>query len=251
MKYICCLLAICLSIHAHAQTNVVQFKVRPKLVLPDITRAIPAVQDSVGLYSLNLNNHSEEHDVNFVIKDIEDYLNSGKKERTQSDQLLTRYFNPIRHFFLTTTNKTSVATSFLYSATPYQFCAYNDTALTLYLYALKAGVTYNLDKMTEKRVMRSVIEQCMLPALKAVDEFTDSELKYIALSAYYGCKDTREGATKDHISAYCLTFVARLADLKQYAAGLITAKGLLTNADLYLSDETDTHVLNRVRISME
>jgi hypothetical protein len=251
MRNICSLLAICLSLHVQAQTTVAQFKFRPKLALPDITKSIPPVQDSVGLFTLNLNNHSEEHDVNSVIKEIEDYLNSGKKERPQSDQLLTRYFNPIRHFFLTTTNKTSVATSFLYSASPYQFCAYNDTALTLYLYALKAGATYNLDKMTEKRVMRTVVEQCMLPALKAVDEFTDNELKYIALSVYYGCKDTREGAAKDHISAYCLTLVARLADLQQYAAGLITAKGLLTGADLYLSDETDTHSLNKVKVRME
>jgi hypothetical protein len=33
---------------------------------------------------------------------------------------------------------------------------------------------------------------------------------------------------------YCLTLVARLSDIQQYAAGLITDKGLLANAEVSL-----------------
>ena len=219
--------------------------------LPSISKYILATQDNVGIYKQNLNNHLQEHDVNSIIKDIETYLNAMPKNRSESDVLLSRQFNPLRHFFLTTTNKTSVATEFLYSVNPYQFCNYNDTAIALYIFALSDDITYNLEKLTEKKVMRKVLDECLLPSLKALDEFKDNEIKYIGLSVYFGSKDTREGSPKDHIVSGCLTLVARLNDIQQFSSGLITEKGLLANSELYYSDGTESQVLNRIVINIE
>ncbi len=243
---ICSIFQVCAQDKRYAQ-----FKSTPKLELTDINKSIRAVQGNLSLYTKNVNNHSQEHDVNSIILDIEKYIDSMPKNRTQSDQLLMKQFNPLRHFFLTTTNKTTVATSFLYSGNPYQFCAYNDTATVLYLYAVKDGDTYNLGKMTDKKVIKSALQNCLLPSLKALDEFKDNEIKYVGLSIYYGCKDTREGAPSSVLVPYCLTMIARVSDLQQYAAGLITEKGLLTNADLYLSDEEDANLLRKVQINVE
>ena len=113
---------------------------------------------------------------------------------------------------------------------------YNDTALTLYIWAVKDGEQYNLNKTTEKRIAQLAMTNCLLPSLAALDEFKGTDIKYVALSVYYGCKDTREGAPKVAAVPYCLTLVARLSDVQQYAAGLITDKGLLANAETFLSD---------------
>ncbi len=219
--------------------------------LPSISKYILATQDNLGIYKQNLSNHSQEHDVNSIIKDIETYLNAMPKNRSESDNLLSRHFNPLRHFFLTTTNKTSVATEFLYSVNPYQFCNYNDTAIALYIFALNDDITYSLEKLTEKKVMRKVLDECLLPSLKALDEFKDNEIKYMGLSVYFGSKDTREGSPKDHIVSGCLTLVARLNDIQQFSSGLITEKGLLANSELYYSDGTESQVLNRIVINVD
>lgn len=219
--------------------------------LPNLKTCIISGQQNAALYVQNNKDHAEEHDVNTIILDIEKYIDSMHKVRGYSDQLLMKLFNPMRHFFLTTTNKTSVATMFLYTSTPYQFCLYNDSATVLYLSAIKDGSAYNLSKMTENRIARLSFENCLLPSLKALDEFTDNEPRYIALSVYYGCKDTREGAPNGQLAAYCLTFIARTADLQQYAAGLITVKGLLANSETYLSDDASADNLRKVQISVE
>jgi hypothetical protein len=229
----------------------VQNKLNYKVVLADIGKCVKTVQGDLQLYTLNATDHSREHDVNSIILDIEKYIDSMPKTRSGTDQLLVKQFNPIRHFFLTTTNKTTVATSFLYQNTPYRFCNYNDTALTLYLFAVKDGSPYNLGKMTEKKVMKSALENCLLPSLKAADEFRDTEIKYLAISIYFGCKDSREGAAAGIIVPYCMTLVARLTDIQQYGSGLITAKGLLANAELYVSDMDDAAVLKQVSLKLD
>jgi hypothetical protein len=242
---------LCLMIKLHAQDKKPQFIRNLNLELPDVKKTIRSVQGYVSLYTKNYSNHSEEHDVNSIILDIEKYIDSMPKKRTAGDQLLLKEFNPLRHFFLTTTNKTTVATMFLYSGTPYQFCSYNDTATILYIYAIKDGSTYNLSKTTEKKVIKTSLENCLLPSLKAMDEFKDNEIKYIALSVYFGCKDTREGAAAGVVIPYCLTLIARTADLQQYAAGLITTKGLLANSEFYLSDEDNSNELIRMQLNAE
>ena len=218
--------------------------------LSEIHKCIATLQDSSSLLIENLANHSMEHDVNSIILDIEKYIDSLPKNKTRADILLNKYFAPLRLFFLTTTNNTTVATSFLYTDVPYKFCRYNDTALALLLGAVKDGNTYDLAKKTERRIAKAAMETCLLPSLKALDEFKDGELKYVGVSIYYGCKDTREGAPSEPITPFCMTLVARLGDIQQYNAGLITAKGLLTTAEVYLSD-ADAHELRRIQMNMD
>ena len=206
--------------------------------LPDLNTCMHTAQQNLPLFTQSLTDPSQANDVNSIIKDIESYIDSIKK-RTYSDQLLMKYFLPLRRFFLTTTNKTSVAAEFLYTGTPYSFCMYNDTALTLYIGCVKDDEPYNLSKMTDKRIAQKAFERCLLPSLAALDSFKDGDIKYIALSIYYGCKDTREGAPTTTQVPYCLTLIARLTDIQQYVAGLITGKGLMANAEVYLADEQD------------
>ena len=211
--------------------------------LPALKACMLTAQQNLPLFTQSLADPAQAHDVNSIIKDIELYIDSMPKSKTYSDELLMKHFAPLRHFFLTTTNKTTVAAEFLYTDAPYRFCMYNDTALALYVWAVKDGDTYNLSKMTEKHVAKLAFENCLLPSLAALDEFKDNDIKYIALSIYYGCKDTREGAPGVAAVPYCLTLVARLADIQQFAAGLITAKGLMTNAEVYIADADDVHNL--------
>ena len=191
-------------------------------MLPSLQSCMRTTQQNVGLYT-----QGQANDVNTIIKDIEVRIDSMPKNKTTADLLLIKHFAPLRHFFLTTTNKTSVAAEFLYTGAPYSFCMYNDTALTLYIWAVKDGDTYNLNKTTDKRITQLAMTNCLLPSLAALDEFKAEDIKYVALSVYYGCKDTREGAPAGGITPYCLTLVVRLSDVQQYAAGLITDKGLL------------------------
>ena len=207
--------------------------------LPDLKACMSIAQEHLPLFTENMADHSQERDVNSIIQEIEKYIDSLPKSKTYSDQLLVKYFTPLRHFFLTTTNRTTVATEFLYADAPYRFCRYGDTALTLYIWAVKDGDNYDLSKMTEKRIAKKTFENCLMPSLTALDEFKDNDIKYIAMSAYYGCKDTREGAPEGGVVPYCLTLVARTTDLQQYAAGLITAKGLMINAEVYVADVND------------
>ena len=180
--------------------------------------------------------HSQEHDANSIILDIERCIDSMPKNKTLSDIFLSKHFAALRHFFLTTTNQTTVAAEFLYTTTPYTFCLYNDTALALYIAAVKDDDPYNLGKTTDKRIAQKAFDRCLLPSLAALDEFKTDDIKYIGLSIYYGCKDTREGAPTTTEVPYCLTLIARLTDIQQYAAGLITAKGLIANSEVYLAD---------------
>jgi len=200
-------------------------------MLPNLQSCVHTAQQNLQLYL-----QGQPNDVNSIVKEIEVAIDSTKT-RTYSDGLRSKYFAPLRHFFLTTTNKTSVAAEFLYTGAPYAFCWYNDTALTLYIGAVKDGEQYNLNKTTEKRVAQLAMTNCLLPSLAALDEFKGTDIKYVALSVYYGCKDTREGAPKVAVVPYCLTLVARLSDVQQYAAGLITDKGLLANAEVYTWSE--------------
>ena len=105
--------------------------------------------------------------------------------------------------------------------------------------------------MTENRVIKVAFTNCLLPALKALDEFKANEIKYVGLSIYYGCKDTREGAANLPVVPYCLTFVARMEDIQQYGAGLITIKGLLANAEVYINTGDSQNDFRRIQINME
>ena len=224
---------LCAGAHAQEKTN------RPRVAgpthdaapLPNLQTCIHTTQQNVQLLL-----QGQPNDVNSIIKDIELYIDSMPKNKSTADVLLAKHFAPLRHFFLTTSNKTSVAAEFLYTVAPYNFCMYNDTALALSIWAVKDGDPYNLSKTTDKRIARLALTNCLLPSLAALDEFKAEDIKYIAVSVYYGAKDTREGAPHTATTPFCLTLVARLADIQQYAAGLITDKGLLANAEVYLAD---------------
>ena len=244
-------LSVMLAMWVFTVVNAQDRKVLPKNDLPEIKKSIRTAVENLPLYIQNLNDHSKEHDVNTIILDIERYIDSMSKTKKYSDVLLMKHFDALRHFFLTTTNKTTIASSFLYTDAPYQFCMYNDTALALHIWALKDGEAYNLSKMTEKRVIKVAFENCLLPSLKALDEFKSGEIKYVAFSIYYGCKDTREGAPALAVIPYCLTFVARLADIQQFEGGLITAKGLLANAELYISLDDPAGEFRKIQVDAD
>ena len=91
----------------------------------------------------------------------------------------------------------------------------------------------------------------LLPSLKALDEFKEADIKYVGMSVYFGCKDTREGAPKDPVISYCITLVARLADIQQYGSGMITGKGLLAVGELYISDPDDPNEMRRIMVNVD
>ncbi len=207
--------------------------------LPNLQTCVHTAQANLLLFT-----QAQPNDVNSIIKEIEVYIDSMPKNKSVADQQLAKHFTPLRHFFLTTANRTSVATQFFYTVAPYNFCMYNDTALALNIWAVKNGDPYNLSKMTDKRIARLALTNCLLPSLAALDEFKNGDIKYVALSVYFGAKDTREGAPHMATVPYCLTLIARLSDIMQYADGLITDKGLLAVAEVYLADEEGEKRLN-------
>ncbi len=215
--------------------------------LPLLESSVLQAQASVDLFVQNLDSNAKENNVNAIILDIQAYIDSIKADKSRSDVLLLKNYAALRLFFLTPTNKTTVATAFLYPTQPYRFCIYDDS-LALYVGAVKNGVIYNLSKMTEKQAAKLALLNCLLPSLNALSDFKVTEIKYVGLSVYYGCRDTREGAPEGPLTPFCLTLVARLADIQQYAAGLITPRGLLANSDLFLSDAEDFKTLNRINL---
>ncbi len=219
--------------------------------LPDLSMCILQGQEHVSLFVRNLDSNAKEKDVNSIIVDFQKYIDSLPPNRSQADALLAKHFAALRMFFLTTTNKTTVATSFLSEGPPFRFCTYSDTASVLYLGAVKDGELYNLSKMTEEKVVNSVLMNCLLPSVKALDEFRNNEVKYVALSTYYGCRDIREGAPASPVAPFCLTIVASLADIQQYNSGSFTAKGLLEHATLYLSGAGDYLNLRKIQADLE
>ncbi len=219
--------------------------------LPGMDKCILQAQGNVLLFIQNLDSNSEEQNVNHIIIDFQQYIDSLPANKSRADVLLVKHFAPLRMFFLTTTNKTTVATSFLAPGPPFRFCLYNDTASALFLGAVKNGEIYNLAKMTEGRILKAALMNCLLPSLKALDEFKNNEVKYVGLSIYYGAKDSRDGAPTSPVTPFCLTLVASLADIQQYNAGIITAKGLLANATLYLSGVDDAAGLRRISVNFD
>ena len=220
--------------------------------LPTVYSSITAAQQRLQLYTQNAaTGNALQHDVNSIILDIEKYIDSLHGNNTRADNLLARNFAPLRLFFLSTTNKTTVATSFLYADAPYRFGMYNDTALALHMGAIKNGNVYDMGTMTEKRIAGTAMLTCLLPALKAIDEFKGSDIKYIALTIYYGSKDSRIGAPATPVTPYALTLLARLSDIQDYNAGLVTAKGLLAVSEVYQATTEDAGQLSRVQLNVE
>lgn len=244
-------LALIPALPLSAQTNKTtkQTSATVNANLPNLGDRILQTQTNVDLFTANLESNSRERDVNTIIKDIQRYIDSLGAPKTRGDVLLHKNYTPLRSYFLTTTNKTAVATNFLYAETPYSYTTFNNE-LALYIGAVKCGELYNLGKKTEKAVVTTVLNNCLLPSLKAFSEFKDTDIKYIGLSVYYGARDSREGATSA-ISPYCLTLVASLADVQEFATGMMTAKGLLAKADLYHSNVETRSVLNKVYIQLD
>ena len=252
-KLILLLFTSCLIAHLHAQEKKAPSKIEPpKNNLAGMRKCIQAEQGSVELYVQNLKDHSKENDVLFIINTAEHYLDSTAKSREYADILLRKHFVGLRNFFLTVTNKTTISTSFLYNDVPYHFCMYNDTALGLYISAMKDGDTYSAKDMTEKKIASKVFEDCVLPALKALNEFQDNELKYFGLSVYYGCKDTKQTTPNaPAVKPYCLTFIARFPDVKKYIEGYMTADDLVDNAEVYISNDDSINDFRRIRVNIE
>ena len=132
---------LCTMAHAQDKKSLLLHEPR-KADLPDIKQCIRTADGNVSLFTQNVADHSQEVDVNTIILDIEKYIDSMPKAKTYADQLLMKQFAPLRHFFLTTSNKTAVAASFLSTGAPYRFCSYNDTAAALYLGAVKDDDIY-------------------------------------------------------------------------------------------------------------
>jgi len=230
-------IVLCTTAHAQEKKHL-PAKAPLKNDLPSLQHCLTADQQQLPLFTKNMPGHTQEHDVNSIILDIEKYIDS-LHTRTYSDELLNRHFYALRHFFLTTTNQTTVAAEFFYADAPYTFCMYGDTALALHIGAVKDDDPYDLGKMTDKHIAALALQHCLLPSLAALDSFSGvTDIKYIALSTYYGCTDPREGAT-GAVMPLCLTLVARLSDIELYVAGQLTEKGLLANAQLYLADAGD------------
>lgn len=219
--------------------------------LADLYKAIVSVQQDARLFVRNLSDNSTEKDVNFIVVEMEQVIDSLPRTKTPEQNLLIKHFQFLRSFFLSTNNKTAVAASFLYNNAPYNFCSYHDTSTVLYLHAIKDADIYNLAKTTEKKITRIALEYCLLPSLRPFADFKDIGIRFVALSVYVGCKDTRDGAPGVAVVPYCLTLVAPIADAQQYGAGILTAKGLLANAELYLSGPDDAGSLTRIQLNID
>lgn len=219
------------------------------VALPDLYDWILDVQSNAGLFLANMDNNSKQRDVNNIIKDMQRYMDSTGAPKTRADVLLHKNYTPLRSYFLTTTNKTAVATNFLYADAPYSYATYKNE-LSLYIGAIKCGELYNLGRKTERTVIKTALNNCLLPSLKAMEEFKDTDVKHIGLSVYYGARDSREGASMS-IMPYCLTLVAPLEDIQQYAVGNMTAKGLLEKGELYLSNGENYNMLTRIYIQVD
>jgi len=242
-------LALITTVHAQEKKTKAE---PPKNNLDGMRKCIRDGQGQVELFVENLKDHSKENDVMSIINTAEHYLDSMSKSREYADMLLSRQFMGLRNFFLTVTNKTTISTSFLYPDVPYHFCMYNDTALGLYISAMKDGDTYSFKNMTEKQIASTVFGDCVLPSLKALSEFKGNELKYFALSVYFGCKDTKEKTPGPQtVKPYCLTFVARFPDVKKYIEGYMTADDLVDNAEVYISNDDSMNDFRRIRVNIE
>jgi hypothetical protein len=220
-------------------------------MLPDLEKCILKGQEKVLLFVKNLDSNAEEKDVNSIVVVFQKYIDSLPADRSKADAMLAKHYAALRMFFLTTTNKTTVATSFIADGAPFRFCSYNDTATALYVGAIKDGELYDLGKMTEIAIVKSALTNCLLPAMKALDEFRNNEVQYVGLSIYYGCRDARDGAPVNGVTPFCLTLTARLSDIQQYNSGIVTAKGLLEQASLYLSSTGDYGSLRKIRVDMD
>lgn len=236
----------------YAQEKKAAAKTDTKSNLADIRTHIRTTQNNAALYTKNLKDHSEEIDVLTIINVAEKYLDSTARSKEQADALLRKHFMGLRNFFLTVNNKTSVSASFLYTDAPYHFCTYNDTATALYIAALKDGDTYSAREMTEKKIASAVFQDCVLPSLRSLNEFKDNDLKYFGISIYYGCKDNRETAPgAPPIRAYCLSFVARFADIRNYTDGRITAEDLTDRAEIYIANEELPNDFRRIKVVID
>lgn len=250
-KVLLVLVSILLSAITNAQDKrVLATRDLPKL--DSLRKCIREVQQNVPLYISNSKDHALEIDVMTIINSTQRYLDTTAKSRESSDVLLRKHYMPLRNFFLTASNKTTISTSFLAQGSPFRFCLYNDTAVALYIAALKDGDTYSEKNMTEKKIASVVFEDCVLPPLKALQEFKDAELKYFAMSVYYGCKDFKitEPGTPS-IKPYCLTFVARFADVGRYNDGYITAEELLEGAEVYISNDNSMSDFRKIQLKLE
>jgi hypothetical protein len=252
-RFTLALLCLCLSLSVFSQEKKSSTKTEAvKNNLASIRKCIQTEQGNLGLFVQNLKDHSKETDVLFIVNTAEQYLDSTAKSREYNDVLLRKHFVGMRNFFLTVSNKTTIATSFLYPDAPYHFCMYNDTALGLYISAMKDGDVYSAKDMSEKKIASKVFEDCVLPALKALNEFKDNELKYFGLSVYYGCKDIKQIAPDaSGVKPYCLTFVARFPDVKKYIEGYMTADDMVDNAEVYISNDDSINDLRRIRVNIE
>lgn len=256
-KLIVIALALINCLPVDAQTKKVgrakPVSVKPAAEIP-VNATLPAMQDvilqtqaNVGLFTANYSNNSQERDVNTIIKDIQRHLDSAGGPRSRADVLLTKNYTPLRSFYLTTTNKTTVATAFLFAEKPYSYAMHND-ALALHVGAVKSGEIYDLGMKTEKGVIRTALLNCLLPSLRAFSEFRDTDIKFVGLSVYYGCSDSREEGKS--IAPYTLTLVASLADVIEYASDNMTARDLLAKGELYQANATNHNLLNRVYIDI-
>ena len=215
--------------------------------LPAMQDVIIKTQGNATLFTANFGNNTHERDVNTIIKSVQQYIETNPAAKTRADVLLTKNYTPLRSFYLTTTNKTTVAASFLYADAPYSYAMHNG-ALALHIGAVKAGEMYDLGRKTEKGVITTALTTCLFPSLKAFSEFRDTDIRYVGLSVYYGTTDSREEGKP--LVPHTLTFIAALEDVIKYSAGDINDKELLAAGELYHADPESVAALNKVYLDL-
>lgn len=136
------------------------------------------------------------------------------------------------------------------SSPPIRFCMNNDTAMTLLLPCIHIGATFNTLQLTSRQRATEVVTKYLLSCLSDVTGgFSDTEVKYVALSATYGSKDFLDESLLA-LQPEMVCIVVPMNRAKTFVDGTITEDELVTAMDVYVSDR-DMVDAKKIKIVIE
>ena len=133
---------------------------------------------------------------------------------------------------------------------PVNFKNNDDGGLVLMINRIVGDDVYNTLKLSSSKRAASCVENILLPILKETKTtFSKLPIKYINLSAVYGCKDFSRDESKaeaEYVSLIIPTTVAA-----KYISGDITNKELLSKSVIYGSDVTSGNTISKIQILID